>query len=513
MDSSAIEQPARQGGDAPEMCAARTNIGNLFLAGMGLYFGLHIVTRTLVSHNLQLDEAEQLILTQDWRWGYGSQPPLYDWIQHALFSVLGVHVFALSLLKNTLLWGIYLFTYLAAREIFSRDRLAVIAAASLLLLPHVVWESQRDQSHLILATLCSAAMLLVFVRLLKNPRPAYYAWFGALAGFGMMSKYDNIFLTLGLLVAALTIPRLRDVVMNRKIWLAAAVLLLVTAPHLHWLLVNQAEALSQSEKFHMEAATGLAVYFHAGLGFGIAVLKFLGVPFLIYLPLLLVGLKTKSANVSHPEKDDRIVLLQRALVFGLLLALLLVVLFRATQVRDRWLEPLLFAFPILLVAHVRLALEAGRGRYLLVLAGASAVFVLGAINLLVVGANRFHRAHNLNFPHAALAAGLRDVGFQKGVIITDGFFSGGNMRMQFQSSRVIVPELVARPPALGEDKLIILEDHEGLPQAREKFLDYVCRMSGLKPADVQLKPMEVPMDNGPRRTLRIEYAFIPGRSQ
>src|SRR5678816_4766758 len=73
------------------------SIATVLLVSMAIYFGLHVLTRSLVSNNLQLDEAEQLILTQQWRWGYGSQPPLYDWMQKALFGVLGVNVFALSL--------------------------------------------------------------------------------------------------------------------------------------------------------------------------------------------------------------------------------------------------------------------------------------------------------------------------------------------------------------------------------------------------------------------------------
>src|SRR5690242_18624842 len=76
------------------------SIGTVLLILLGIYFGLHVLTRSVVSHNLQLDEAEQLILTQDWRWGYGAQPPLYNWLQKALFSAIGVNVFALSFLKN-----------------------------------------------------------------------------------------------------------------------------------------------------------------------------------------------------------------------------------------------------------------------------------------------------------------------------------------------------------------------------------------------------------------------------
>src|SRR4051812_364573 len=109
----------------------RASIAVPLFVALAIYFGLHVLTRALLSNNLQLDEAEQLILTQDWRLGYGSQPPLYNWIQKALFGVCGMNVVALSLLKNTLLCCAYLFTFLAAREILNGAKLAALAAVSL----------------------------------------------------------------------------------------------------------------------------------------------------------------------------------------------------------------------------------------------------------------------------------------------------------------------------------------------------------------------------------------------
>src|SRR5436190_22437 len=93
--------------------------GRTLLICLGIYFALHVLTRSLISQSLQIDEAEQLIFTQDWALGYGSQPPLYTWIQKIFFSVFGLNVFGLSLLKNLLLWTFYAYFFLSAREILS----------------------------------------------------------------------------------------------------------------------------------------------------------------------------------------------------------------------------------------------------------------------------------------------------------------------------------------------------------------------------------------------------------
>src|SRR3954470_25046358 len=167
----------------------RPSAGAILLLLLGIYFGLHVLTRSVVSHNLQLDEAEQFVLTQDWRWGYGAQPPLYNWLQKALFSALGVNVFALSLLKNVSLWAAYAFTFLAAREILANARLAALATAALLFFPQIAWESQRDQSHLVLATTAAAATLWIYVRLLKTEQLRWFFLFGMAAALGFLAKY------------------------------------------------------------------------------------------------------------------------------------------------------------------------------------------------------------------------------------------------------------------------------------------------------------------------------------
>jgi 4-amino-4-deoxy-L-arabinose transferase-like glycosyltransferase len=86
----------------------------VFLAG---YFFLQLLSRVLISDSANLDEAEQLILTQRIRWGYAAQPPLYTWLQALFFTVFGINIFALALLKNSLLFTTYAFNYLSAKQI------------------------------------------------------------------------------------------------------------------------------------------------------------------------------------------------------------------------------------------------------------------------------------------------------------------------------------------------------------------------------------------------------------
>jgi len=80
-----------------------------FLFLLALYFCLQVVLRVVSSPALELDEAEQIVLSQWLLPGYGSQPPLYTWLQFILTKIVGTNVLAVSLLKNILLFLAFVF--------------------------------------------------------------------------------------------------------------------------------------------------------------------------------------------------------------------------------------------------------------------------------------------------------------------------------------------------------------------------------------------------------------------
>ncbi|HEB95338.1 MAG TPA: glycosyltransferase, partial [Sedimenticola thiotaurini] len=135
----------------------------LLLAG---YFLLQWLLRVVLGGGYEMDEAEQLILGQRLQLGYSPDPPLYTWLQIPLLRLFGEGVVALSLLKNLLLFGLYACSWFVARHAgLGRDQ-AALAALSLLLLPGIGWESQRDLTHTVLVTTLAAATLWAALALL-----------------------------------------------------------------------------------------------------------------------------------------------------------------------------------------------------------------------------------------------------------------------------------------------------------------------------------------------------------
>lgn len=92
---------------------------------------VQVILRVSISDSLDLDEAEQLFLSQWLVPDYGPQPPLYNWIQQGFFAVIPNTVLALFLFKHALFLLTFVLMYKTARLIIQPSAGAVFAAALL----------------------------------------------------------------------------------------------------------------------------------------------------------------------------------------------------------------------------------------------------------------------------------------------------------------------------------------------------------------------------------------------
>lgn len=397
-----------------------------------LYFGAHVVARTLVSDALELDEAEQALWTQHLAAGYGSPPPLYTWLQWAVFQVTGVSVLSLSLLKNTLLASTYALVWLAARRLMPPP-LALLAAASMLLIPQIGWESQRDLTHSVLATAVAAATLYVVVRLIEKPRPVLYLALGLCAALGLLSKYSFAVYLAALGLAVLLSRDTRPVL--RSPWLIAAALLalVVLSPHALWLLDNWQLASARTlEK--LDASPGLA----GGVVRGLSSLLGATLATLAALVLILAAIFGRAAW-TPATASPHCRLWGRYLGLLALLMLALVVVGGATHFKGRWLQPLLFMAPLAffccrpqLSTHPRLYWLRGT---LVVFA----LLYLFMASMRPVFDGWRNRPDELNEPAAELALALRSAGYDgHAPIVTHDAVLGGVLRVRFPQAQVVV---------------------------------------------------------------------------
>lgn len=440
-----------------------------FLLLIGCYFGLHIVLRTTVSDSLDYDEAEQALLGQWLLAGYTEQPPLYTWMQYYLFQLFGKSVLAISLLKNSLLFFSYVFVFLSGRRILNDSRRAVLASCSLLLIPQIAWESQRDMTHTTLVVFAAAATLYCVLRLTEKRSLVNYFVLGILLGVGFMAKANyGIFMAV-LCCTLCTTPEGRRVIFNRYILISLAVAILLTGNYLFWMFTNQEIVFSATHKFKRAVNN----YYVEGP------VSLVTNSFLFLAPLLFVWLLVfpsgygLSDNFS-PTFEEKFIARYCGFVF---LTLLLVVLaFKVTYVKDRWLQPLLFAAPLYFFSRVtKEKISSGRFSAFLKIVTTAAACVYIAFTIRVVGASYIERFCRMNYPFGAVAEDLRMAGFEKGLIISNNRFLAGNMLFQLPGSSAVIPgyHFEDIPAARGHQSTLVIwraDQSRSLPKELAHFL-------------------------------------------
>ena len=195
------------------MCALSRFQSSYWLLVFVIYFMVHALIRTAMGWKLTAEELQLVRDTQEFAWIYGSEMPLYVWLQSAVFDHFGVSVTTLALVKN----GIMLLLCLSIFNLVQRvanASWALAATVSLLFIPQIAWTSQHALSSPVLATLMAATTALAFSSLERRPDLIRYITFGALIGLGALSSIYYLFLPVALILSALTAKPFRGLILN-----------------------------------------------------------------------------------------------------------------------------------------------------------------------------------------------------------------------------------------------------------------------------------------------------------
>ena len=409
-----------------------------FLVLLAIIFGLHVLVRLLTSPVADLDESEQLVFSQAWQWGYGPQPPLYTWLQILVFKICGPSVLGLALLKNALLFAAYGFTYASGRLVTRSHAGGILAALSLLFIPQIAYESQRDLTHSVLAMTVAAATLFLFLKLQQTRARWLHALLGVAMGLGMLSNYNYALLVAGLVLSSLCLKEFRACILTRWSVVSLALALIVLLPHVLWVQGNLSLVLSTAHKLRVQpqSPAWLAVL-RATLNLGSAWFSHV-----ISIVLVFSVLCWKELFPLSPEVLGRQAIRFLLLVLASALVCVLVTMWAtsATAFKGRWLQPIYFFIPIVLVAvlHERLTHTAGRRIVL------AALLVAGTVMVMLPGrlwlASRLGRTIELNALSSELTEQMRTDAAQAGAIATDSFFIAGNLRLILPGKPIVTPQ-------------------------------------------------------------------------
>ena len=425
-----------------------------FLFLVAIYLGFQFVARTLVSDAAGIDEAYQVIVGQRLTWGYGPHAPLYTWLMILFLKVFGSSTAALNLLREVLLFGIYALTYANARVLTRSHVCGFVAAAALQFHPTIVWESQRELTNSLAASLTILAALLAFL-LARKDRWGAWIVFGICGGLMALSKYNAALFYAALLFAAASTPALRERFLNSRLALAVVISAMVVAPNLWWVFTHKDLAFQLVWKFGIyesmswgrSVLLGLKNWFESwGAHVVPSILVFAAV---CWRPIFI--------DRKADWKTDEAKLLFRTLALVTLAAILSILFLKVTEFKDRWLQPLYITLPIFLVVVLQRTLTPGRLKLVLMLSAIVTVAVGAAASGRLYFAEARGRRDVLTAPFARLTADLGGAAHETDFIVAGNYWLAGNLRLWFQGKKAYCPDLLAPQAAVGRSCLVVWE--------------------------------------------------------
>jgi 4-amino-4-deoxy-L-arabinose transferase-like glycosyltransferase len=433
--------------------------------------------RLAVSTTMELDEAEQFIAAKVLALGYPDQPPFFTWILHAAAFPFGMNIATILAVKYALLFCFYLSCYHIART-FWEPRKSLVVTGALLLFPTYSYEFNRNLTHTILLAAMASVTVLLFVRLLERKTAARYLLLGAAVGLGILSKYNIVFLLFALAVAGLSTKEGRSLLFDRRMLLSVFVATLIVLPHVFWLLHWNFPSVHEAfAKAHAgQIAPGATLHL-------LSVVLSSFVEAFAFLIVFLSFFRRVSAG-------RRASLFRLIPLYGLLLPLAIVFIFRMAHFSGKWLTPVFFTIPLALFCSFETPEKLLRRFGKLCVAAAIVVFAIRAIAGFFPDLTG--KVERIHIPFREISQRLEDTLREKGipepghaVIVTADGYLAANLEENIPHARyILLGSGDSRKQALSDTPIVAVwdatQDGPAIPKA----------LLGVIPPDAQVMAIE-----------------------
>lgn len=440
----------------------------LFIFG---YFALQVLIRLATTNIAVLDESEQIMLSQYFDWGYNEQPPLYTWIQMAVFKLTGISIFGLSILKNTLLFLTYFFIYKLGILVMNDKLKSALGALSLFLLPQMVWDAQVDQTHTVfLTTATSLTVYLFFYILKRNNSWIYFVLFGLSAGVGLLAKYNFILVLIALGGVALLMKAYRERFFTRYLVLSIIIASVLVLPHFIWFITHLETATQRTVERMSSGHTSNGVM-NFLKGNGDLVLSFIAFlsPFWLFFALLF-----KKQFQWQCNDETKAFLGYVGIIFAFLF--LMVTLSGSTHVKERWLQPYLVLVPLFLFLHVKALTNSKNVRLFIAISLFAPLVVAFVVLIRPWLIDMRGKPTRASYPFEQLSHEIQSKlpSQEKVLIYAEDKYIGGNLKLFMPEATIITPSLPNQPYSLGEHVVVVWEREK--PEAFKEVLmqKYQC---------------------------------------
>jgi 4-amino-4-deoxy-L-arabinose transferase-like glycosyltransferase len=209
-------------------------------AAFAAFLALHLLVWTalpsLLYPNLPLDLIEALTYGREWQLGYDKLPPLPWWLVEIVYRLVGVDAGYYALAQLAVIGG-FAAVWLTAVPLVG----AVGALVAVLIVDglHYFHYTAAKFNHDVIQLPFWALAGYAFHAALRRGRMFHWLLLGLALGLGLWAKYFVIVLALPLAMFLLLDSDARKALRTPGPWAALAVALIVTAPHLVWLVRNE----------------------------------------------------------------------------------------------------------------------------------------------------------------------------------------------------------------------------------------------------------------------------------
>jgi 4-amino-4-deoxy-L-arabinose transferase-like glycosyltransferase len=416
-----------------------------------VFAALHAVVWTalpsLLYLNLPLDLIEALMYGREWQLGYDKLPPLPWWLVEIAYRLVG-HDFAYYLLAQLAVLAALAVVFLAARPLVGGvgALVSVLILDGLHYLNYTSAKFNHDVGQLPLWALAGYALH----RALRGGRRADWLLLGLAIGMSLWAKYFVVVLAAPMVAFALVDRDARKCLATPGPYIAAAVALVVMAPHLIWLVQNDFLPLAYAEH---RAVLSRGWYDHLWhpLQFAVSQLFFL-LPCLLIAAPLFWPRRAAGEAAAKPTADAFDYRIVSWLAFGPIVTVSLMSAVSGRGTVAMWGYPLWLFLGTWLVLTARRTLD--DGRLARIVATWAVVFVCLALAFFInydVLPRFDHRYRAVFFPGGALG---RDISARytaatgaAPVYIIGTMWDGGNAAHYMPSQpRVLVDGEPARAP-------------------------------------------------------------------
>lgn len=428
------------------------------------YFALQVALRMMLPESLELDEGQQIFLSQWLAAGYDDQPPFYNWVQYWTIALLGVSVFSLTLLKNGFLLASYLLFGLTAHGLLGDRRLTVIAALGLITISQISYEAQRDLTHTVAVIFAASLFLFGLFRTLRKPDASAYLLTGVAIGIGIISKYNFALLPASVLLAMLPDAELRRRIFDWRILLTAAAAILIVVPHTLWFVEHIDAATSRTlAKMTEDASPGKLQQIGEGLLSLAGVLVNLSAMTLVVFAAafgkgLIIALRNGNDGWTQ--------LIERTWIVAILAVVGLVLFFGVAEIRNRWLIPLSLILPLYLCLKLQAAGIAGTQQSFTRFVSIVLVIMVVLPTILFVriaAAGLTGDYQKLNVPYGPMVEQLiGQATIRPGLVIAGDRSLAGSIRLHAPDIAVMTPDYPQFSPPVppGRPVLVVWRDRE-----------------------------------------------------